>query len=120
MRVGDLPAFLRHIAPVLERRLRESVMDGHTGTLRLTFYRSQLTLVFDNGKLVDLGSYQPRYIDDADACFPDLTFLHLLFGHRSLADLRYAYPDCRVDGAEAAVLLPILFPMRHSSPVMLG
>jgi hypothetical protein len=120
MRVGDPPAFLRYIAPVLERRLRQSVMDGYTGTLRLTFFSSHLTLVFDRGTLAGVGSYEPRFIDDADACFPELTFLHLLFGHRSLADLRYAFPDCRADGAEAAVLLPILFPMRPSTPVMLG
>ena len=46
--------------------------------------------------------------------FPDLTFLQLLFGFRSLADVQYAYPDCLVTSDAARVLLPILFPKKPS------
>lgn len=38
LRVPDLPRFLQHVAPVLERRLAASPAVGHTGTLRLGFY----------------------------------------------------------------------------------
>ena len=34
--------------------------------------------------------------DDGDVCFPDHTFLQLLFGYRSLPELEYAFPDCAV------------------------
>ena len=120
LRVPDLPAFLRHLAPVLERRLAGSVMAGHTGTLRLNFYQQQLTLRFDTGRLAEIGTFQPAYAHDGDACLPDLTFLHLLFGHRSLEQLRQLRVDCFAANAEAAVLLDVLFPTRPSYPVTLS
>ncbi len=119
IRVPDLPAFLRHIAPVLERRLAGSVMAGHTGTLRLNFYQQHLTLVFDGGKLTEVGTYIPNRVEDGDARFPDQTFLHLLLGHRTLAEVNYIYPDAYASPA-AAVLLNILFPRRLSHVAALG
>jgi hypothetical protein len=120
MRVPDLPAFLRHIAPILERRLAESVMAGHSGALRLNFYRSQLALTFDQGKLTDVGPYTPKHFFDCDAFFPDLTFLHLLFGYRTWEEVRHIRADCHPNNAEAAVLLTILFPKQPSWVLELG
>jgi N-acetylglutamate synthase-like GNAT family acetyltransferase len=120
MRVADLPGFIEHIKPVLEQRLAGSVMAGHSGTLRLNFYHSQMTLEFDKGRLSNMGAYQPKHVEDGDAFFPDLTFLQLLFGYRSLQQLREARADCFVENNDAAVLLPILFPQRPSQPVGLG
>jgi hypothetical protein len=120
MRVADLPGFIEHIKPVLEQRLAESVMAGHSGTLRLNFYHSQMTLEFDKGALGNIGTYEPKHFEDGDAFFPDLTFLQLLFGYRSLQQLREARADCFVENNDTAVLLPILFPQRPSQPVGLG
>jgi hypothetical protein len=120
VRVPDLPGFLRHIAPVLEKRLAVSVMAGHSGTVRLNFYQSQLTLVFVAGKLKEMGTYEPNNTYDGDALFPDLTFLQLLFGYRSLAELDHARADCGAENVETAVLLNILFPKQHSCVVGLG
>ena len=114
MRVPDLPRFLRHIRPALERRLAESVMAGHSGTLRLNFYRSNLTLLFEKGRLKEIGTYEPGHVEDAEALFPDLTFLQLLFGYRSFEQLDFAFADCYAINAEAAVLLNCLFPRRPS------
>lgn len=114
VRVPDLPGFLRHLAPVLERRLANSVMAGCTGTLRLNFYRRQLRLVFDKGRLAEVGTYVAKNVEDGDAMFPDLTFLQLLFGRRSVAELAAAFGDCYVKDGDAWVLLPILFPKRPS------
>jgi predicted acetyltransferase len=114
IRIPDLPRFLRHVTPAIERRLAESVMAGHSGTLRLNFYRSTLTLLFDKGKLREIGTYEPGHIEDADALFPDLTFLQLLFGYRSYEELDFAFADCYAVNAEAAVLLNCLFPRRPS------
>lgn len=113
VRVADLPAFLRHIAPALEKQLADSVMAGHSGTVRLNFYTSQMTLVFTDGKLTDVGTYQPKSVEDGDAQFPDLTFLQLLFGYRSFDELDKARADCYSNN-ETAVLLKILFPQQHS------
>ena len=118
--VADLPGFLRHIAPVLEKRLAASVMAGHSGTVRLNFYHSQLTLVFADGRLQKMGAYEPNNTYDADALFPDLTFLQLVFGYRSLAELDHARADCGAENVATAVLLNILFPKQHSCVVGLG
>ncbi len=120
VRVPDVPRFLRHIAPVLERRLAESPLGRYTGELHITLYRGGLHLVFQDGrlKLVEPWS-SPAYGRNEDAGFPPLVFLQLLFGYRSLDDLRYAFPDVRVKD-EAELLLKTLFPMKPSWVVPLG
>jgi hypothetical protein len=40
--------------------------------------------------------------------------LQLLFGYRSLHELRYAFPDVRVENSTAEVLLNALFPKKFS------
>lgn len=124
VRVPDLPAFLRHIAPVLERRLAASIAPSHTGRLRLSFYREGVLLRFQDGRLA-AAERCPHHTPSGEdgpagpagpigASFPDLTFLQLLFGSRSLAELEHAFGDCRVRTEEARALLPILFP-KHPS-----
>lgn len=121
VRVPDLPAFLRHIAPALERRLAGSVMAGHTGTLRINLYRSRLTLVWDNGRLKEVGEgYDYSRLEEGDAAFPELTFLQLLFGHRDMDELRRSFTDLYTDNNEALVLLRALFPRRPSRVIPLG
>jgi hypothetical protein len=119
IRIPDLPAFLRKIAPALDKRLEGSVMEGYSGTLRLSFYRSYLTLVFEQGKLIEVGTYQPQKLQDGDAFFSELTFLQLLLGYRSLKELEYANLDCNAN-ARAAVLLEALFPPHPSDVSALG
>lgn len=115
MRVPDLPAFLRHISPVLEARLAESPLAGHSGELTITFYRSGLLLGFEAGKLTKVEAWQPQpHGHSGDVGFPGLTFLHLLFGHRSLDELRYFYPDCWWDFDSAYALLNAMFPRKPS------
>jgi predicted acetyltransferase len=114
IRVPDLIAFLNVISPVLERRLSQSVMAGHTGALRLNLYRNTLSLLFENGKIRKIETYEPDRFFDADAFFPDLSFLNLLFCHRSFAELDAAFVDCFAEKLEAAVLLDCLFPRQPS------
>ncbi len=70
IRVPDLPGFMRHITPVLEARLADSVMAGHSGTTKLNFYTSNMTLVFVDGKLTEIGTYAPEQLEQGDAAFP--------------------------------------------------
>jgi hypothetical protein len=119
IRVPDLPGFMRHITPVLEARLADSVMAGHSGTIKLSFYTSNMTLVFADGKLTEVGTYEPKQMHEGGGVFPELTFLQLLFGYRSFAELDYARADCFAN-EETAVLLPILFPKRYSDVTALG
>jgi hypothetical protein len=113
IRVPDLARFIEHIKPVLDRRLAGSVMAGHSGTLRLNFYTDTLKLTFENGELTEIGRYRPATVEDGDALFPDLTFLQMLFGHRSYDELDRAFPDLFAN-AEGIVLLEALFPKRPS------
>ncbi len=115
MRVPDLPRFLLHIRPVLERRLAESIAVGHTGGLKLSFYRGGLKLSFVEGRLQAVEPWQSTPEDEGDAGFPGLTFHHLLFGHRTTDELRQVYADCGVWSDAGAVLLPALFPKKASS-----
>ncbi len=114
VRVPDVPAFLRKVRPALEKRLAESVMAGHTGELKLSFYRNGVRMVFEHGKIVIIESLQVVDGVSMDAGFPDLTFLHLLFGHRSLDELRHAFTDCYWENQTGRVLLNALFPKRIS------
>jgi hypothetical protein len=116
LRVPDLPAFLRRIAPILESRLAASPLVGHTGEIKISFYRSGLRLVFEAGKLAEVSDWKPTpQGHSGDAGFPDLTFLQLVFGYRSLEELQYAFADCIINGDQAYTLLSSLFPKQASS-----
>lgn len=120
IRVPALREFLRHITDALEGRLAASVMAGHTGSLRLNLFREQIALDFANGAVKKVGTYTPEHVGEADAEFPGLSFLQLLFGYRSFEELSYSLADCNAYNAEAAVLLDILFPKQPSNVVQLG
>ena len=116
VRVPDVPGFVRHVAPALEERLARSLAAGHTAELKLNFYRGGLRLVLERGRLVGVEPWQSADPNDGGAAgFPDLTFLQLLFGYRSLDELRHAYADCYVNGDVSRALLNALFPKRPSN-----
>lgn len=114
-RVPDLPAFLRHIAPALETRLERSIAVGYSGEMKISFYKTGLRLVFERGKLVTVEGWRPAPEDDGHAAFPDLTFLQILFGYRSLQELRLSFADCWWQTETIRALLEILFPKKNSS-----
>lgn len=116
LRVPDLVRFTQHIAPVLERRLAQSVA-GYSGELKLSFYRDGLRFVIEEGRLAQIEAWKPEpSAGSGDAGFPDLTFLQLLFGYRSFEELTHAFADCwfgkKDDGL---VLLNAMFPKQASS-----
>lgn len=113
VRIPDLPRFLNVIAPALERRLAASPQAGWNGDLHLSFYRSGLRLHVESGRIT-AESWRPDHAEAGDALFPDLTFLKVLLGYRSLADVTHAYPDCIVASSAGQALLPILFPQRYT------
>ena len=120
IRVSNLTKWLMHIKPVLSDRLKKSVMAGYDGDLRLNFYQEQLKLSFKDGMISEIVAFEPEHFFDSDAFFPGLTFYQLMFGHRSLEEIKHAHPDCFTEKNDAAVILPILFPKRSSNIVMAG
>lgn len=110
VRIPDIPAFIRHIAPVLEERLARSSLVGHSGELKLDFYRGGLLFQFKAGKFGEITPWRaPVYGDHADAGCPPLVFLQLLLSYRSLDELKTFFPDVWAK-EEAALLLNTLFP----------
>lgn len=114
VRVPDLSAFLSRIKPALEKRLAESIAAGHTGELRLNFYQGGIRMTFERGCINSIEAMKVGPGIETDASFPDLTFLHLLFGHRSLDELHHAFIDCFWENNTARVVLNALFPKRLS------
>ena len=119
VRVADLPALLRTLAPALERRLASSPFAGYTGELTLDFYRGGLRMAWRDGRLAEVADWQNPIWGEPSAGFPPGVFLQLLFGHRSLEELRHAFPDVWAEGT-AKALLPALFPRRESWVLPLG
>lgn len=115
VRVPDLIGFMRLITPALEKRLASSIAAGHNGELKLSFYKRGIRLQFENGKLVTIEEWKPTPNEWGDAAFPDLTFLQLLFGYRSYAELRQSYADCWCHSNSNRALLEVLFPKKASN-----
>lgn len=114
IRVPDLPAFLRRIAPVLERRLAESVASDYSGELRLNFFRDGVRLSFEDGRLKEVTQWPLPERHEATVSFPDLTFLQCLFGYRSFDELYQFFPDCSARTEDGRVLMRALFPKKPS------
>jgi len=119
LRVADVHGFIRHVAPALEARLARSTLAGYSGELKVDEYRSGFRLAMQQGKVTAVEPWRPADGEEAHAAFSPLVFLQLLFGYRSLADLRAAYPDCWAND-EAGVLLNALFPRANSYVVPVG
>ena len=122
VRVPDLPGFLRHVAPVLEDRLRRSPLAGYSGQLHLDFYRGGLRLAFTDGRLTMAEDWRrPAFPGDLPgSCgFPPLVFLQLLFGRRSRAELEHVMPEVWASD-EAAMVLDTLFPILPSLVIALN
>jgi hypothetical protein len=114
VRVADVPAFVRHIAPVLEARLAASPLVNYSGEHKINFYRGGLRLTFERGQLSAAEPWSaPLYGDDSSAGCPSLVFLKLLFGYRSFSELRANYPDLWAND-ETLLLIETLFPKQPS------
>jgi GNAT acetyltransferase-like protein len=115
LRVPDLYGLVNHIQPVLEKRLANSIAAGHSGEIRISFYRTGLHIRLEHGKITAIESWKPAPPDEGHAAFPSLTFLQLLFGYRSFDELEYTLADCWCDSNDVRVLLNILFPKKLSN-----
>jgi len=115
VRVPDLVALLSRVCPVLERNLAESDLAGHTGSLEISLYRRGVRIVLESGRISAIESWRPSTACFGDVAFPDLTFLQLLFGFRTLDQLRSSFPDCLVEREAAAAIVTALFPRRVSN-----
>ena len=114
LRVPDLPRFLNHIRPALEKRLAASIAVGHSREIKISFYRDGLRLLIENGRFTTIESWKPSPEDSGMVAFPGLTFLQILFGYRSYDELHQSFADCWCDGEDVRALINILFPKKLS------
>ena len=114
LRVPDLVDFLTHVAPELESRLAASSFAGQRGTLDLNLFRTGVRIAFDSGKITGVEAWRPDTGANGHVSFPELSFLHLLSGHRSLAELQAFHADCLVFNEGRAALVEALFPPQPS------
>jgi predicted N-acetyltransferase YhbS len=114
LRVADLPGFLNHIKPALEKRLGDSIASGHNQEIKISFYRDGLRIVIEKGRLTTIERWKPSPEDEGMIAFPDLTFLQVLFGYRSYDELEYTFADCWCNNEEARTLVNILLPRKLS------
>jgi hypothetical protein len=113
VRVADPIAFLRHIQPVLERRLEGSGANRYTGELKVGFYNlSGIALHFERGRIVDIITVQGK--DGYDASFPWHLFWNIVFGDQTLDEIDAVVPDARANRTKGYVLLSALFPKKQS------
>jgi len=113
LRVPELAQFVDKIKPVLERRLHHSVAHRYTGDLKIAFFdMTGLFIKFDDGCINEV-SYDALHQNDAHAAFPYHMFLNVLFGHRSIEQMRQLMPDVWAK-REATLLMDVLFPQKRS------
>jgi hypothetical protein len=115
VRVPDLSAFVTNIESVLEKRLVDSAFENYTGELKLDFYKDGLRLNIEHGYLAAVEPLTHKDLEKSNARFPPLVFLHLLFGYRSMDDLKLAFMDCSTPDSKTASLLDTLFPKKDST-----
>jgi hypothetical protein len=70
---------------------------------------------FEKGMIGEISALSNTDLENCDAHFPPLTFLHLVFGYRSLDDVKYLFPDCATKDDETGNLLGVLFPKKPST-----
>jgi len=65
-------------------------------------------------KLIEVKPLVGDDLANCDANFPELTFLNLVFGYRSLDELKHVFPDCSTKDDETANMVDALFPRKIS------
>jgi predicted acetyltransferase len=111
IRIPDVAALLRHLRPVLERRLAGSLFADLSYDFCISFYREAVTLRFAAGKLAEVI---PQSLpQESEARIPVSQFTPLVLGHRSLEELQAAHHNVRVEGVWR-LLLDTLFPKTGS------
>jgi hypothetical protein len=110
--VPETIPFLRHIQPVLERRLEHSGAHRYTGELKIGFYDlTGISMKFECGRITSIETIQGK--DGYDISFPWHMLWNVVFGHHGYDDLRAILPEVWASG-KAAVLLDALFPKKKS------
>ena len=112
IRIPDPVRLLTRIAPVLEKRVANSDLKGFTGTFRLDFFKTNLDLLWERGKLSTIRPDEGR--QELVVRIHQQLFPILCLGHRSWSDLANIWPDVGPSSEKSAQILETLFPVTRS------
>ena len=98
IRIPDRVAFLRTIAPALERRVERSIFAGCTRDLTLSFFSQNIRLSFLSGCLTEVTDAGLEC--ESDAHIPPLAFIPLALGYRTFEEQHKMYPDMGVSARQ--------------------
>jgi len=121
LRVTDMVKFLQLISPALEKHLLGTMLEGYSGDLTLSFYHEGVRMQFEGGKVTKIDRLVNGELgkgvegEGVSAAFPDKTFFHILFGWRSLKEVKHLFPDCEWRNNEVKTLIETLFPRKVST-----
>ncbi|MCP4104491.1 MAG: GNAT family N-acetyltransferase [Desulfobacteraceae bacterium] len=119
----DRESFLGKIAPVLEKRMKNSCFENFSGTFRLEFFKTKTDLIWNKGKLEKVmpgeGDCHNTFCINADL------FPALCLGHRTWQELQhnrpdifpafqYIRPNIHTAPDKSALLADTLFPCKKS------
>jgi len=95
VRVPDVLALLRKIAPVLEERIARSMFAGFTRPIGLDIYREIIELEFINGRLKDV--YSGSDLGNAILHIPPQQLIPLILGGKTIDQIGETFPDASPD-----------------------
>ncbi|MCA9914187.1 MAG: GNAT family N-acetyltransferase, partial [Anaerolineae bacterium] len=94
LRLPDRAQFIQHIAPVLERRLKDSAAHRYTGEVSIGFYDfTFLQMNFEDGKLVKVENGTVQDDTKLHGEMPYHTWLHMVFGQNTYREMQQVLPD---------------------------
>ena len=120
VRVPDIAAFLRKIAPALEARIESSLHAGITGDVEIRVDRERIAISFEDGKITGVEHQTAVHRENASggwvasARFPGQTFLPVLFGMRSVPETVSAHTDVNTGSKSSRHMMETLFPKSSS------
>ena len=114
VRVPDIPGFLSKITPVLEGRVADSIHAGFSGDINIRIDREGIKISMQDGRIESIETVPLMSHVDANARFPGMSFLPVLFGMRSISETVSAHTDASVGSKMYRHLLETMFPKRSS------
>ena len=113
IRVPDWVKFLNKVKPVLEENIHQSPYRGLSRTISISLYSTGLKIEFKKGVIVSIKPWQPEPHEKSDFCCPEQVFAHLVFGHRTIKEIKHLYVDC-YGKKDAEEFINYCFPKRDS------
>jgi hypothetical protein len=111
VRVPSLVKFIQHILPALNRRLEQSnTHNTYSGVVKISNFTPRypgVELKFEKGVIVDVLQFIKK------DHFPPYTFLKVLFGNKSIAEMKSFMPDVVMED-DVQNVLNVVFPKRKA------